>query len=88
MSVVRSLFPCVCNSVCNFVTLFSHTSEFYHEYPLAERQLLPLFSYLGFDPRFQTGGYKTGHFNHLKSALFLYLVWKLGIHTVSKISYY
>ena len=54
----------------------------------AGRQLLPRFSYLGFDPRFQTGGYKTGHFNHLKSALFLYLVWKLGIHTVSKISYY
>ena len=54
----------------------------------AGRQLLPRFSYQGFDPCFQTGGYKTGHFNHLKSALFLYLVWKLSIHTVSKISYY
>ena len=43
---------------------------------IAGRQLLPRFSYQGFDPRFQTVGFKTGHFNHVKSALFLYPILK------------
>ena len=43
---------------------------------IAGRQLLPRFSYQGFDPRFQTGGFKMGHFNHVKSALFLYPILK------------
>ena len=42
----------------------------------AGRQLLRRFSYQGFDPRFQTVGFKTGHFNHVKSALFLYPILK------------
>ena len=40
------------------------------------RQLLPRFSYKAFDPRFQTVGFKMGHLNHVKSALFLYPILK------------
>ena len=42
----------------------------------AGRQLLPCFNYQGFDPRFQTGGFKKRHFNQVKSALFLYPILK------------
>ena len=50
----------------------------------AGRQLLSRFSSQGFDPHFQTGGFKTGHFKHVKSALFLYSILKWNIYTVSK----
>ena len=58
------------------VQIFKNTLNLAIGAQIAGRQLLPLFSYRGFDPRFQTGGFKTGHSNHVKSALFLYPILK------------
>ena len=62
--------------LCLWFINFGYWKGYSAKGDIAGRQLLPRFSYQGFDPRFQTVGFKTGHFNHVKSTLFLYPILK------------